>query len=536
MKNNKAPLLIGILITAVLCISSPYLLSADDFTDSMFSDEIHMRTGDLATVKTSALTRVSLTDPSIVDIVDANIDEVLLIGQEPGRSTLFVWDDNGKRSISIVVTRDDLEQVKERLEKLFKEAGIKLVDVSINEVEGKVILAGEVFENQQDQYDEVLEQVDDGIIIDLTNEEVVRDLIELNMQITEVNVSSLKTLGFDWGSGGSSELVWRYDETLPEFDNTFTDFFKIGDFQRIHALNVQLNALETKGEAKVLSRPKIIVMSGEEASFLIGGEVPIRTTTAFEGTSQENIEYKEYGISLSLTPEVIDEKIEIDLSIEDSDIDASIQTTDVAFLTRTAQTKLYLEDNQPIILAGFIRKIRSETVEKVPFLADVPLIGALFRMKTNPSANVDTELIISLTPTIIAKNRKGDVRKKDMAVKRKPEELRRITKRVNPNYISGIPREMTSYVQNVQEKISNMALYPPEAQSNGWEGTVKLGMLILNDGTLAYALVKDSSGHELFDEYALNRARESAPFEPFPVDTDLQELNITIPIVYSITK
>ena len=63
-----------------------------------------------------------------------------------------------------------------------------------------------------------------------------------------------------------------------------------------------------------------------------------------------------------------------------------------------------------------------------------------------------------------------------------------------------------------------------------------MGMLILHDGTLAFALVKESSGHDLFDELALNTAKKLAPFDAFPSDTDLQELNVTIPIVYSLNK
>ena len=95
---------------------------------------------------------------------------------------------------------------------------------------------------------------------------------------------------------------------------------------------------------------------------------------------------------------------------------------------------------------------------------------------------------------------------------------------------------MTGYVRDVQQKISLTIVYPPEAEQYGWEGTVKVGMLILKDGTLAFALVKESSGRDIFDEIALNTARNAAPFLAFPSDTDLQELNVTIPIVYSLNK
>jgi protein TonB len=93
---------------------------------------------------------------------------------------------------------------------------------------------------------------------------------------------------------------------------------------------------------------------------------------------------------------------------------------------------------------------------------------------------------------------------------------------------------LTEYVGEVQRKLSQAIIYPEEARQYGWEGTVKLGVLILNDGTLAFVLVKESSGHDVFDEVALNTAKKLAPFAPFPPDTDLKELNVTIPIVYSL--
>ena len=97
---------------------------------------------------------------------------------------------------------------------------------------------------------------------------------------------------------------------------------------------------------------------------------------------------------------------------------------------------------------------------------------------------------------------------------------------------TGLPPQMQQYIESVQDKISQAAGYPQEAREYSWEGTVKLNMLILSDGTLAFALIKESSGYEVFDEYALKATKSVAPFGHFPPETDLQEINITIPIVY----
>ena len=99
-----------------------------------------------------------------------------------------------------------------------------------------------------------------------------------------------------------------------------------------------------------------------------------------------------------------------------------------------------------------------------------------------------------------------------------------------------VPQEMKDYVRELQKQIAQNVVYPKEAEQYGWEGTVSLGLLILRDGTLAYALVKESSGHEIFDEYALNTAKNIAPYGSFPSGTKLQELKISVPIIYSLKR
>ncbi|MFA5089205.1 MAG: energy transducer TonB, partial [Candidatus Omnitrophota bacterium] len=92
---------------------------------------------------------------------------------------------------------------------------------------------------------------------------------------------------------------------------------------------------------------------------------------------------------------------------------------------------------------------------------------------------------------------------------------------------------ITDYVHTVQQKISQAISYPYEAIENGWQGTVKLTLRILKDGTLDEASIKESSGHNIFDKDALNTAQILAPFPAFPLDLDLEEIIITLPIVYS---
>ena len=96
-----------------------------------------------------------------------------------------------------------------------------------------------------------------------------------------------------------------------------------------------------------------------------------------------------------------------------------------------------------------------------------------------------------------------------------------------------VPKETASYIRTIQQRIAERIAYPEQARKYGWEGTVKLALHILNDGTLAHASIRESSGYDLFDENALTTVKNLAPYSSFPADLNLQELTVTIPIVYS---
>ncbi|MCK5259723.1 MAG: TonB family protein [Candidatus Omnitrophica bacterium] len=538
----KKAIIFGGNIFLCLALATSYANAGDpDVLDSLYADEISMIRGELVALKVYSLTRVSVADPGIADIADATDQEILLVGKRSGETAVFLWDEHGKRTIMVYVYVRNLDLTEKRVKRFLKDANIYGVKVAINKKEGKVIIAGKVPEDKRDLYDEIVMMFSDEVI-SLAEEAVIEDLVQVDMQITELTTTLSESLGIDWTTGGVSGIAPQYLEAVPEFDGSIGDFFKIGDFTRAGQLIAVVNALVTEGKGRVLSKPKIVVMSGEEASFLVGGEIPIRTTTFSDtGSSQENVEFKAYGISMTITPTIKKEKIDVVMNLEVSEIDASTATTvseDVAFSTRSASTHLFLDNGQTIVLAGLIKHSESETMSKLPFIGDIPIVGVLFRSRVNPVPETDQELVIALTPHIL--RQKETVAARD-AFADKGKDLsqvargsRRSYKNMAPHYL-GIPKKMTRYVHGIQQKISQSIVYPQEARQYGWEGTVKLGVLILNDGTLAFALIKESSGHDIFDEVALKTTKRLAPFTAFPPDTDMKELNVTIPIVYSLS-
>lgn len=565
----KATKLFCLLLCVLLLMgqSSVPLSYASSDSEYPSYEEVQILQGDVHRVETKNLSRVSVTDPNVADINNAKPDEVTLIGKEVGQTALFVWDDSGKRTFMVRVVAEDLGLLRVRVTKLIQSAGIEGVEVQENAHEGKIVLTGEIPEEKIEVIDRIVEPLSDKIISFVKKEEI-KDQIQIDIQVTELQTALTKELGIDWSTGqatlasdGTMTVVPTdsiqplFGEAMPTQDGSFSDMFKIGDFYRTQgsALMAKINALVLDGKAKVLSKPRVVVVNGKEATFLVGGEVPIRTTTtnASGGSSQENVEYKEYGVSLAITPEIKDGKVDINLMVEISEIDSSSSSgSDVAFLTRSAKTRLLLDDHQTIVLAGLIKQRRSELNRRVPFLGNVPVVGLLFRSKKNPAPDQDTEIVISVTPTILQASKKNDKKtdKKDVSEKGStdpvispekitvvpPGEAAPVLAKNAAGLYATVPANMEPYVRSVQEKISSAIAYPYEAQENGWQGTVKLTLVIRKDGSLRDAMVRESSGYDVFDKDAVNTAQVLAPYDPFPESILDEHLTLTIPIVYNL--
>ncbi len=546
--------LVTVLLVITFCCTSvlvtPMVLASDD-------NAMELILGDLQTISVNGLTRISVTDPDIADISDAQADKVMLLGKKPGKTIVFLWDAAGKRSINVSVVREDLGMIKTRVHKILEKSGIKGITLDESSDEGKVVASGTLSAEDKTELDKDLEPYGDSVL-NLVKVAVNEDLVQVDMQITELNTTMTQNLGVEWGTT-NGDLALKYPETLPATNGKPEDFFKIGDFNRTSSLQATINAIVAHGKGRVLSKPRLVVLSGKEASFLVGGEIPIKSTSlsATGGVSTENVTFKQYGVNLTITPTVRNGKIDVLLNVEISDpIGGTSSGSDTAFTTRTAQTNLFLDNGQTIVLAGLIKHNDGENVKEVPFLGRIPIVGLLFRSR-NSDPNSDTELVIILTPTILKDKKFADKQvvmptagerglDKEIMGRYEQEPLRvgpnkPMTTTVTPTPVMNPPMPAAAmpgiisqpYAQMIQAKISNAISYPYEALQNNWQGTVKLKLRILRDGTLATSAVSESSGHDVFDQDALNTAKIVAPYPAFPGDMAGEDLMVVVPIVYS---
>jgi pilus assembly protein CpaC len=174
-------------------------------------------------------------------------------------------------------------------------------------------------------------------------------------------------------------------------------------------LDISINALETKGLARSLAEPNLVTLSGETASFLAGGQIPIPEVGA---TGTPSFGFQPYGVGLSFTPTVLkDGLINLVVKPEVSEIDKSngvtVAGTFVPALTsRKASTTLELRDGQSFMLGGLLQNTSTNAQDQLPWVGDMPVIGALFR--SSEYQKNETDLVILVTPHIVHPLRPSD--------------------------------------------------------------------------------------------------------------------------------
>lgn len=203
--------------------------------------------------------------------------------------------------------------------------------------------------------------------------------------------SSLRSATF--GSDGS--IGGEHNNPLAQAFSLLFNFSKAG-------IGLNVGFLEGNGMARVLAEPTLVALSGQSASFLAGGELPV---PAPQGLGTTSIEYKPFGIGLTLTPTVLsNERIVLKVAPEASDLDytnsLSIGGVAVpAISTRRADTTVELGDGESFIIGGLVSRTTTSNADKVPLLGDIPVLGTFF--KQNKYQMNEKELVILVTPHLV---------------------------------------------------------------------------------------------------------------------------------------
>ncbi|WP_216598010.1 secretin N-terminal domain-containing protein [Propionispora sp. 2/2-37] len=244
--------------------------------------------------------------------------------------------------------------------------------------------------------------------------------VELEAKVIAISEAATKQLGIEWEW---DEFPKTYEYQPPTSDGssgkitspaTITRHTPVGDgypgiiqygrspegLPYEFYYSAKINALVSKGDAKVLSRPKVTTVSGKEARILIGDRIPVQTETVANGTTSISTTYLDTGIKLTYTPVIgNDGRITAKVHTEVSTPQLVADTKQYQITTREAETYVSMKNGETMIIGGLIGSQTSETISKVPFFSDFPILGNLFKNVQRTGSN--SEIIIFLTPHII---------------------------------------------------------------------------------------------------------------------------------------
>ena len=387
--------------------------------------ELELEKGKSAFVRTSYdVTRVSVGNPDVADVVVLRQRELQIIGRGVGATNIVLWGGAGEIEAAIDLhVRSPFSEVEAEIRRTVPGSDVRVSSagesvvlsgyvVNAAMLERVLAVAGAFYPERRREEGGVVNLLEVGgnqqVLIEVTVSEMSRNLrkaIGTNFAATITDGRDTFELFNIIGgltsptslTGPSGEVVGELIEFSDQV-NFLGSAFPIGS--GVYQLFV--NALDETGVGKILAEPTLVARTGKTARFLAGGEVPIPVA---QDDDSITIIFKEFGVGLAFTPTVLaEDRIHLEVTTEVSQIDFALgtQSTGVAtpgFRTRRASTGVELGDGQMFAIAGLVRDELSEQVSQYPVLGQIPILGTLFRTSTYDKQM--SELVIVARPRLV---------------------------------------------------------------------------------------------------------------------------------------
>ncbi|MDD5587112.1 MAG: pilus assembly protein N-terminal domain-containing protein [Alphaproteobacteria bacterium] len=361
---------------------------------------------------------VFIANPEIADVQVMSPTSVMVFGKKTGQTTLMATDNYGQTLLfRTIMVRQNLEDLRQALN-----AVIPGNKIGVEAVPNGIVLTGQAKDPGavEDARRLAMRYVpkEGGEVI---NRIKVRgsNQIQIRVRFAEVSRDVDKRFGIDWESLGTiggfafglmsgnaprviSSGANLLDRTRPTTGTNTNNIISFSSQGKNYNLNGLIDALAAEGFITVPAEPNLTPMSGETASFLAGGEFPVPVP---QGLNTITIEWKTFGVSLAFTPTLVGEdRINLHVRPEVSQLsDAGAVTlnniTVPALTTRRAETTIELAGGQSFAIGGLLNNNQTQTVNKYPFLGDMPILGPLFR--STRFQNNQSELVIIITPYVV---------------------------------------------------------------------------------------------------------------------------------------
>jgi pilus assembly protein CpaC len=360
---------------------------------------------------------LSIANPGIADISTLSDRSIYVLGKAPGRTTLTLLSPDGKliANVDVHVT-PDIAEFKERLQQILPGETIE-----VRTANDGIVLSGTV--SSTAKLDRALDLANRYAPDRVSNLMSVggTQQVMLKVRFAEMQRSVSKSLDASLGirstgatvGGTAGSGVFGSGATLNSFldgntitsPNTSQGAIGLGFSAGSLEFAVLLEALESKGMVRTLAEPNLTALSGQEAKFLAGGEYPIPVSTS-DGIT---VEYKPFGVELNFTPTVVDGDIinlQINAAVSSIDPTQGLNNNGFqidAFRRRETSTTVEMRDGESFAIAGLLQDDFRDLNSQVPWVGDIPIIGALFR--STEYQRSQSELVIIVTPHLVTPTR-----------------------------------------------------------------------------------------------------------------------------------
>jgi len=362
---------------------------------------------------------VRLAKPEFAEVTAVSPQQILVTGKSFGTTQMIIWIDGDDQRVFDVAVDLELERLMASVRTAVPRARVKahaLLDA--------VVLTGRVPDAASAERVMEIAKVFSPRVLNQMQVAGTQQVL-LRCTVAEVNRSATRQLGFNgWIAGDDFRDMFFINNLdginpanmgAPEGALVTADIpFLVGDdgipvtgrttlsfgFPRMQ-MQVFVQALRENGLLRVLAEPNLVAISGQEASFLAGGEVPIPIVT----DERIKIEYKEFGVRLNFTPAVLSEnKIRLTVAPEVSEPDFSNSVTIggytvPGFATRRVETVVEIGSGQTLAIGGLLSERVRAVSRRVPGLGDIPVLGALFR--SSDYHLQESELVVLVTPELV---------------------------------------------------------------------------------------------------------------------------------------
>lgn len=360
--------------------------------------------------------RISVANGDVAEAVAVSRTELLLNGKTPGDTSLVLWDSHNGRKLYDVHVLPDTTRIDGAREALQSE--LPGQNISIGFQGGYVLLRGTADDlSSSDRAVAICSTI--GKVINLLHVAVPPSEPQILLKVRFANVDRAASLelGANFFQAAASDLPGslstgqfggppKFDFTQAPATTTIPDPLNIFLFRPSLNIGAYIKALAAKQLAQILAEPNLLTLSGHAASFLAGGEFPFPTLQGGgAGVGQVTIQFREFGIRLNFRPTVTPRgTIRLMVNPEVSSLDPANGLTVSGFTvpgldTRKVQTDVELQNGQSLVIAGLLDNRLTETISKIPGLANIPLLGKLFESRALLKNN--SELLVVVTPEIV---------------------------------------------------------------------------------------------------------------------------------------